>query len=93
MTAGIDFALTLIAEIFGEKDAQEIQLRLEYAPAPPFDAVRPEVASSQTVQAVSGRFAGSAEETREHVKTVAERRGVLGAVAPLRTPSERGASD
>jgi cyclohexyl-isocyanide hydratase len=38
ITAGIDFALTLAAELVGDDEAQAIQLELEYAPAPPFDA-------------------------------------------------------
>jgi cyclohexyl-isocyanide hydratase len=42
VTAGVDFALTLVAEMLGETRAQAIQLELEYAPAPPFDAGRPE---------------------------------------------------
>ncbi|KGW86200.1 thiJ/PfpI family protein [Burkholderia pseudomallei MSHR449] len=33
VTAGIDFALTLAAELVGEDDAQAVQLQLEYAPA------------------------------------------------------------
>ena len=44
VTAGIDFALTVLAEIGGEDLAQTIQLGLEYAPAPPFDSGRPELA-------------------------------------------------
>ncbi len=44
VTAGIDFALTVLAEIAGEDVAQTIQLALEYAPAPPFNAGRPELA-------------------------------------------------
>jgi cyclohexyl-isocyanide hydratase len=44
VTAGIDFALTVFAEIAGVEAAQEIQLAYEYAPAPPFDAGRPETA-------------------------------------------------
>ncbi|MBM9400779.1 DJ-1/PfpI family protein [Gluconacetobacter azotocaptans] len=44
VTAGIDFALTVLAEIAGEKVAQTLQLGLEYAPAPPFIAGRPETA-------------------------------------------------
>jgi len=35
ITAGIDFALTLAAELFDEDTAQLVQLQLEYAPAPP----------------------------------------------------------
>ena len=38
VTAGIDFALTIVAEIAGPEAAQAIQLQIEYAPAPPFDA-------------------------------------------------------
>jgi cyclohexyl-isocyanide hydratase len=44
VTAGIDFALTVLAEIAGEEIAQTIQLGLEYAPAPPFNSGRPELA-------------------------------------------------
>jgi transcriptional regulator GlxA family with amidase domain len=44
VTAGIDFALALVAEITGETEAQSIQLKLEYAPAPPFNAGRFETA-------------------------------------------------
>src|SRR6201987_394774 len=40
VTAGIDFALTLAADLAGSETAQTIQLSLEYAPAPPFDAGR-----------------------------------------------------
>ena len=44
VTAGIDFALTVLAEIAGEEIARTVQLGLEYAPAPPFDSGRPETA-------------------------------------------------
>jgi cyclohexyl-isocyanide hydratase len=44
VTAGIDFALTLAAELADAETAQTIQLSLEYAPAPPFHAGRPESA-------------------------------------------------
>jgi cyclohexyl-isocyanide hydratase len=44
VTAGIDFALTVLAEVWGEETAQMVQLGLEYAPAPPFNAGRPELA-------------------------------------------------
>ncbi|NML08450.1 DJ-1/PfpI family protein [Sphingomonas sp. G-3-2-10] len=42
VTAGIDFALTLIAQIWGEDQAKLIQLGNEYNPQPPFDAGSPE---------------------------------------------------
>ena len=47
VTAGIDFALSVLAEIWGEDVAKTIQLGLEYAPAPPFESGRPELASAE----------------------------------------------
>lgn len=40
VSAGIDMALGLAAEVAGEEVAKAIQLVLEYAPEPPFDAGR-----------------------------------------------------
>ena len=57
VTAGIDFALTLAAELAGTAAAQGIQLQLEYAPAPPFDAGRPETAPPEVVAAIRARGA------------------------------------
>jgi putative intracellular protease/amidase len=69
VTAGIDLALTVVAEIAGEATAQAIQLGLEYAPAPPFNAGRPELAPPEVLaQAVkrlgtmaNARYAAAAE--------------------------------
>lgn len=44
VTAGIDMAFTVMAEIAGAEFAQGLQLSLEYAPAPPFNSGRPEIA-------------------------------------------------
>jgi putative intracellular protease/amidase len=74
VTAGIDFALTLVAELAGEDAAQDVQLRLEYAPAPPFQAGRPETAPPHILRAVSARYAASARERHERVRLVAEKR-------------------
>jgi cyclohexyl-isocyanide hydratase len=57
VTAGIDFALTLAAEIDGEPAAKAIQLILEYAPEPPFDCGTPETADAEVLAAVWGRMA------------------------------------
>jgi len=38
VTAGIDFGLTVAAEIAGRRTAEAIQLGIEYDPAPPLDA-------------------------------------------------------
>jgi cyclohexyl-isocyanide hydratase len=57
VTAGIDFAVTLAAELAGPATAQAIQLGLEYAPAPPFNAGRPETAPPEVLAAVKDRMA------------------------------------
>jgi cyclohexyl-isocyanide hydratase len=49
VTAGIDFALTVIARLWGEEQAQLIQLMNEYDPAPPFKAGSPETAPRSVV--------------------------------------------
>ncbi|MBV9509910.1 MAG: DJ-1/PfpI family protein [Caulobacteraceae bacterium] len=51
VTAGIDFALTCAAEIADKMVAQAIQLLIEYAPAPPFDSGRPEIAAPGVMDA------------------------------------------
>lgn len=62
VTAGIDFALTLVAEIAGQPAAEAVQLGLEYAPAPPFASGTPEAASSEVVALVRERFKASRRE-------------------------------
>lgn len=47
VTAGIDFGLTLLAEIAGEDQAKSVQLGLEYDPQPPFQAGSPEKAGTE----------------------------------------------
>jgi transcriptional regulator GlxA family with amidase domain len=56
VTAGIDMALTVTAEIAGPEHAQAVQLALEYAPDPPFDSGRPESAPPQILAAVRERY-------------------------------------
>jgi cyclohexyl-isocyanide hydratase len=56
VTAGIDMALTLMAEISGDTFAQAVQLGIEYAPAPPFDSGRPERAAPEVLEAVQQRL-------------------------------------
>ncbi|MEZ5996516.1 MAG: DJ-1/PfpI family protein [Hyphomonadaceae bacterium] len=71
VTAGIDIALTIAAEIAGEGAAKAIQLAIEYAPAPPYDSGRPETAAPQTIAAVKKLFAAFAEQRREAVAKAA----------------------
>jgi transcriptional regulator GlxA family with amidase domain len=58
VTAGIDMALELAAQIAGIDYAQTVQLAIEYAPAPPFDAGRPECARPEIVLAAGRRLDG-----------------------------------
>jgi cyclohexyl-isocyanide hydratase len=56
VTAGIDFALGLLASLRGDEQAKEIQLLLEYAPEPPFNAGRPDDAGPELVVRVQKRL-------------------------------------
>lgn len=60
VTAGLDFAFVVAAELAGETFAQSIQLGLEYAPAPPFASGRPELASPKVLAAVKAGMASGA---------------------------------
>jgi cyclohexyl-isocyanide hydratase len=55
VTAGIDVALTVAAEIAGRAAAEAIQLGIEYDPSPPFRAGSPEQAPAAVLAAVLAR--------------------------------------
>ena len=57
VTAGLDFAFVMLAELAGETLAKSVQLGLEYAPSPPFDSGRPELAAPEILAAVNARMA------------------------------------
>jgi cyclohexyl-isocyanide hydratase len=52
VTAGIDFALALAAELAGEETAKLLQLAFEYDPQPPFDCGSPEAAGPERIARV-----------------------------------------
>lgn len=62
VTAGVDFALTIAAEIAGQDVAQAIQLAVEYAPDPPFHAGRPEIAPPAVLERVQAIYARGMDE-------------------------------
>jgi cyclohexyl-isocyanide hydratase len=68
ITAGIDFALTLAAELIGVDEAQALQLELEYAPAPPFDAGSPDTAPRAVVERLRAANADSLAARRRIVE-------------------------
>jgi cyclohexyl-isocyanide hydratase len=49
VTAGIDFALTLVSHLADRETAEMIQLRLEYNPAPPFTSGSPDTAPPEVI--------------------------------------------
>jgi cyclohexyl-isocyanide hydratase len=55
VTAGIDFALTLIAREAGEEAARAVQLALEYDPHPPYDSGTPDAAGAARTAALKAR--------------------------------------
>ena len=73
VTAGIDFALTLVAELAGREIAEAIQLNLEYAPAPPFNAGTPKTAPAEVV-ALSRQRGAKIRTERERLVAEAARR-------------------
>lgn len=70
VTAGIDFALTLISEIFDAGTAQAVQLQIEYAPAPPFNAGRPDTAPAHILALAQERAAPGLQARRQIVERV-----------------------
>lgn len=65
VTAGIDFGLTVAAELAGEEVAKSIQLVLEYDPQPPFDSGSPEKAGTERVKRIRERLAPLLESRRK----------------------------
>lgn len=73
VTAGIDFALVLVAELAGEETAKLLQLGLEYDPQPPFDCGAPERAGADRVALYDSLVAQrmlAADEVLERVALV-----------------------
>lgn len=73
VTAGIDFALTLVAEMASPEIAQAIQLQIEYAPAPPFEAGSPATAPAGVLASAKARGATMRAEREALVARVAAR--------------------
>ncbi|MGY2373977.1 DJ-1/PfpI family protein [Pseudomonas sp. SDO524_S393] len=75
ITAGIDFALTLASELYSEAAAQLVQLQMEYAPAPPFNAGSPDTAPAHILEEARKRTAESRRVRGEIVARAAARLG------------------
>jgi cyclohexyl-isocyanide hydratase len=76
VTSGIDFALKLGMILEGEAAAREVQLQIEYDPAPPFDAGSPQKAAAETVAAVRRRLTTLNAQRAELAQRVGRKLGV-----------------
>lgn len=75
VTSGIDFALVVAAELCGEAVAREIQLQMEYDPAPPFAGGSVRSASAALVAEVAGKIAPFIARRRAATERAAARLG------------------
>jgi cyclohexyl-isocyanide hydratase len=73
VTAGIDFALTLVSILADRKTAEAIQLGLEYNPAPPFNAGSPDVAAPEVLALLKERGAARSQRRSEAMQRAAAR--------------------
>jgi cyclohexyl-isocyanide hydratase len=73
VTAGIDFALTLVSILADRATAEAIQLAMEYNPAPPFSAGSPDTAPPEVLALVTSRMAGAKQRRTEAVQRAAAR--------------------
>jgi cyclohexyl-isocyanide hydratase len=76
VTAGIDGALRVAAELRGVEVAQTIQLYLVYAPEPPFDAGTPESAPPAILARAKKAVEGLTTRREATARRVAERLGL-----------------
>lgn len=72
VTSGIDFALTVVAELAGADAAQEVQLQMEYDPQPPYQAGSPRSAPPALVTAMQERNAMFIARRRAATETAAK---------------------
>ncbi len=75
VTAGIDVALTLAAELTSQAEAEAVQLQLEYAPAPPFTAGTPETAPPGVVASVRAASVARQAERETLITRVTRNQG------------------
>jgi cyclohexyl-isocyanide hydratase len=67
VTAGIDFGLTLAAELAGEEVAKTLQLAFEYDPEPPFDCGSPEKAGAERVARYTASLAQRVQDVEARI--------------------------
>jgi cyclohexyl-isocyanide hydratase len=73
VTAGIDFALTLVSILTNRKTAETIQLGMEYNPAPPFNSGSPDTAPPEVLAFVTEQIAATSQRRSDAVNRAAAR--------------------
>jgi cyclohexyl-isocyanide hydratase len=76
VTAGVDGALRLAAELRGDEAAQAIQLHMVYAPEPPFDSGTPETAPAAILQQARQSLRAITARREETARRVAAKLGI-----------------
>jgi cyclohexyl-isocyanide hydratase len=82
VTAGIDGALRLAAELRGDEAAQEIQLHMAYAPEPPFNSGTPETAPPAILQRARQSVQDMTARREATARRIAARLGVMPPADP-----------
>jgi cyclohexyl-isocyanide hydratase len=76
VTAGIDGALRLAAELRGDDAAKAIQLYMVYAPEPPFNSGTPETAPAEILRQARDSVQGITAQRETSARRVAARLGI-----------------
>jgi cyclohexyl-isocyanide hydratase len=90
VTAGIDGALRVAAELRGDEAAQTIQLYIVYAPEPPFNSGTPETAPAAILERARDSAREITAKREETAQRVARRLGI-SVVNPLAGSGNRAA--
>jgi cyclohexyl-isocyanide hydratase len=80
VTAGIDGALSLAAELRGEEAAQAIQLDMAYAPEPPFNSGTPESAPPAILDRAKRAYRKVTAQREATARRIAVRLGISGLI-------------
>jgi len=77
VTAGIDGALRLAAELRGDEAAQAIQLHMVYAPEPPFNSGTPETAPAAILEEARRSVRGVTAQREQTARRIAAKLGIV----------------
>ena len=86
VTAGIDGALTLAAQLRGREVAEGIQLAMQYAPEPPFDSGTLETAPAHVLQQIRADGRELSERRRHTAEQIGHERGLVASSATTPCP-------